>query len=406
MTKLRLGQDAEETNDRSLSTVASASAEGNEVAVPDAPGSAATSADRRTGPQAAADGSAALDMSFISVRTSAGNSYLDAEAAELWRNLESERLGRLLSAGGGFASRGRVLEVAAGLPSVEAPAEELPEYRTRLILSPGSLKLSKGGAAFTPPCVQGDDATTRGVIEGWSSASRARFRNAVASSDWVEWLERPGIPCMLTLTYPGEWLECAPTAADAKRHLRAFKKRWNRRFPEHEMSGIWKQEYQRAPRSAVHFHLFIKRPAVAKLQLQRELAGWWHEIVCSGFERELWDRLSVADASQVPELARRLERLGHHRTKGLSIDEDPTLQARSVSPKHLANYLLKDSGSGSGSSKGYQNVAPQAWLETEPVSNSGLGVLRLRQHRRQGSPVRHVARSLVAPPKFVILEWR
>jgi len=216
--------------------------------------------------------------------------------------------------------------------------------------------------------------TGRGTIVEWSRRSRARMTKAFASVDWMS-ISRcycgesmdaevhtegrcsigQALPlAMVTLTYPGDWLAVCPTGADAKRHLRAFRKRWARAlgWPCH---GAWKEEFQR-PRPqggsqgqrAPHFHLLVPVPVhVDSLGYDQGLGyvetfnAWlsrvWADVVgATGEERE------------------------RHEDAGTGVDFSSTAKMSDV--KRCAVYFLKH-GTKSHDDKEYQHIVPLAWQE-------------------------------------------
>jgi hypothetical protein len=92
----------------------------------------------------------------------------------------------------------------------------------------------------------------RGEVTSWTRKSRARMARQLASLDWSYLADAPGLPAMLTLTYPADWLPVAGSGADVKRHLRMLQKRWQRAWGE-PLRGAWKLEFQ--ARGAPHVHI-------------------------------------------------------------------------------------------------------------------------------------------------------
>lgn len=117
----------------------------------------------------------------------------------------------------------------------------------------------------------------RGVVSSWSPKSRRRMVRTIAECvlDGHGW-------GMVTLTYPGDWLSCVPSPEVAKRQLKAFRKRWERKFGV-QIECIWKLEFQR--RGAPHFHLLIRIPSVALPIVRSWVLETWASIVGSGDPR-------------------------------------------------------------------------------------------------------------------------
>jgi len=64
-------------------------------------------------------------------------------------------------------------------------------------------------------------------------------------------------PAMVSLTYPGDWREWAPSGREIRRHIERFKSRWYRRWGE-PIRGVWVREFQE--RGAPHWHLYVGLP--------------------------------------------------------------------------------------------------------------------------------------------------
>ncbi len=114
----------------------------------------------------------------------------------------------------------------------------------------------------------------RGSISAFSPQSRRRLMRTWAA---LPWHELRGV-AFITLTYPGSAVHVPTDGQVAKAHLKAFRKRWERRFGT--CRGTWKLEFQR--RGAPHFHLWVETPEHVNLSaLRLEVARWWWEIVGS-----------------------------------------------------------------------------------------------------------------------------
>lgn len=84
----------------------------------------------------------------------------------------------------------------------------------------------------------------------------------------------------MTLTYPAVF----PSARTAKKHLRALQERFKRRFPEAELSWVWRMEFQR--RGAPHFHIVaFNLPFIDKEEVRRI----WSEVI--GSDRQVFTRI-------------------------------------------------------------------------------------------------------------------
>lgn len=107
----------------------------------------------------------------------------------------------------------------------------------------------------------------RGNIVGFSSASRLRLLRLIACVR-----RDANLPCFVTLTYPDRF----PDVQEAKRDLKVFLQRLNRRFP---MAGyIWKLEPQE--RGAPHYHLLVW--GVDERDLFDWVARTWYELAGQG----------------------------------------------------------------------------------------------------------------------------
>lgn len=112
----------------------------------------------------------------------------------------------------------------------------------------------------------------RGVISGYSWASRRRFMRLAAM------VRNDIMPVFVTLTYPGEF---PLNPAEWKRHLDIFVKRMVRKW--RVASGFWKLEPQK--RGAPHFHLLLW--GVDYWDLKRYVGETWYQVVGSGDNRHL-----------------------------------------------------------------------------------------------------------------------
>jgi hypothetical protein len=173
-------------------------------------------------------------------------------------------------------------------------------------------------------------------ITEWSRRSRSRMFRAFCELDYGPLLERPGIPAMVTLTYPADWLTVAPDGKTVKKHLKAFRKRWERAW-DLPLLALWKLEFQR--RGAPHVHLFTVVPdgrTVMGQQFREWLSLAWAAVV----------------AHPDPEERRR------HQLAGTGTDYAAGLRSRD--PRRIACYFSKH---GLYAAKAYQNVVPDEWQE-------------------------------------------
>lgn len=211
--------------------------------------------------------------------------------------------------------------------------------------------------------IPGVPCSRRGRINSWSRKSRANMIRVMASIDWTPVVDTSGgtIPAMVTLTLPRDWLTVAPTAAEWKRLVAVFRRRWDRRW--HEVAGVWKGEFQR--RGAPHLHLYCAVPQ--NLEFRWWLSRTWTEIVFGielpqvpGSERV--DRPECnhqADGCSWPEG----REVHDHYRAGTGIDVGEGIRASD--PKRLAIYFAKmASQHNNGASKEYQHIVPREWMAT------------------------------------------
>jgi hypothetical protein len=184
-------------------------------------------------------------------------------------------------------------------------------------------------------CLHGQAAPLREITE-WSRKSRSRMFRAFCELDYGPLLERRGIPAMVTLTYPGDWLTAAPDGKSVKKHLKAFRKRWERAW-DLPLLALWKLEFQ--ARGAPHVHLFTVVPD------GRTAEG-----------KHFRDWLSLAWAAVVnhPDPAEYCK----HVAAGTGVDYAAGLRSRD--PRRIAVYFSKH---GLYAAKGYQNEVPEEWRE-------------------------------------------
>jgi len=110
-------------------------------------------------------------------------------------------------------------------------------------------------------------------IRGWSAQSRRECFRTFAAIKWPERLT------FLSLTYPGDISKSPKTGAEGQRDLKAFRRRWERRFGE--CVGAWKREFQR--RGSLHYHLWLKTPeGVSHEEIRAFVHRAWNEIVAPG----------------------------------------------------------------------------------------------------------------------------
>ncbi len=213
-------------------------------------------------------------------------------------------------------------------------------YIYQVELSPGSVRISK---TLRQPRTSREEIEkhkekmnyqSRESITNWSKKSRSAMVARICSLDYSQMLSDPKRPgAMITLTYPKNWQAVAPTAKQAKRHLRLFRQRYRRAFGE-ELIGLWKQEWQQ--RGACHFHIFCVPPI--NVAFSKWVSTTWSSIV------------SPSDPAERQK----------HLDYGASVDYNKGL--RSKDAKQVSVYFTKH-GSANFGDKEYQNRPPDLWLE-------------------------------------------
>lgn len=194
-----------------------------------------------------------------------------------------------------------------------------------------------------------DDPDPSRVIIGWSRKSRSNFVHRLCQLDYAPMLnDKTRIAAMITLTYPGDWLTVAATGRAVKKHLEAFKMRYERAWGTKPM-GIWKLEFQR--RGAPHFHILMV-PCHGFAGQHRK--GKQRNGVGDGLTFQHWLSAVWADIVAHPDPVQRMK----HEAAGTGLDFAEGLRASD--PRRVAVYFLKH---GQASAKEYQHVVPEEWQE-------------------------------------------
>ena len=179
----------------------------------------------------------------------------------------------------------------------------------------------------------------RGAITSWSRKSRANMCRKLAEYDYNEMFADGRTPAMVTFTYPDDWLTVAPSGTAVKRHLRLWAKRFRTEWTE-TPRYIWKMEFQL--RGAPHLHLGMALPAGTGK---------------SGQPFREWCSRAWADVVDHPDPDQR----ARHLNAGTAVDIIAGVKGRD--PKRLAIYFTKHAAPNSASSKEYQHIVPEAWLQ-------------------------------------------
>lgn len=185
-------------------------------------------------------------------------------------------------------------------------------------------------------------------ILGLSSKARANMVRALCEIDYRPMLSDPTrLPAMVTLTYPTDWLTVAPNGKAAKRHLKAFRKRFIRAWGV-DLLAIWKLEFQR--RGAPHFHLLMVPPhGCARRPGPRARRDAW---VGAELPFKQWLSAVWADIVAHPDPTER-ER---HEGAGTNVSFAEGLRASD--PKRVSVYFTKH---GAFRAKEYQHCVPKEW---------------------------------------------
>ena len=230
-----------------------------------------------------------------------------------------------------------------------------------LIVSPGGMKLQRRWVPDSHPAkfeFRSGGANRGGTsvgragrpVTGFSPKARRGMRWVWNALPWEEVARL----AMVTLTYPGPWREVCPDGQALKRHLRAFRERWRRKWGGAQ--GTWALEFQPRPsrpveqQQAPHFHLYVGRPDVPVEEFEEWASQAWYEVVGSGDRRHLEWGVNVRPCFY--------GRYGGGRENG----------------KRVGDYLWRESG------KLAQKEAPDGF---EGVKWWDVWGLEVREHERQ-----------------------
>jgi len=237
----------------------------------------------------------------------------------------------------------------------------------------------------------------RGEVTAWTRKSRARMTVKLASLDWSYLESGTGLPAMITLTYPADWLPFAPDGPAVKRHLKALLLRWERAWGD-PLTGAWKLEFQR--RGAPHVHIGPVAVPVGKAgdgrraAYEAELLAWQaagqtgrrpycRPAAGDGLGFGAWLAATWADIVGAP----------------ARTDVSYKTGMRCTDPKRLAIYFSKH---GAWSTKEYQNQVPAEWREQGKLPGRFWGYwnlqpctmvvpLRKREHLLISRTLRHLS---------------
>ncbi len=236
-----------------------------------------------------------------------------------------------------FVAPAAIETAASMLPAMPRRAKNDNRTRYAVELSPGSVRVTRhapAGATGKPPGYR-----SKVEIDKWSAKSRANMSARLCSLDYRPLLsDESRTPALITLTYPKEWQVVVPTGSAAKKHLKAFRQRYERKYGQ-PLIGVWKLEFMRRYRNP-HIHIFCAPPN--DIDFRAWLSATWADIV------------------KHPDLTVRAK----HERAGTGIDYEKGL--RSHHAKRVANYFSKH-GSPNKGDKEYQNQPPHEWVDARDV---------------------------------------
>ena len=226
------------------------------------------------------------------------------------------------------------------------PYEDVNDHRYVVQVSPGAVRLAARGWERR----ESASRRGRGEITEWSRRSRRGMTLRLAETDYGPLARLGRVPAMVTLTYPGDWETVVPTGRDAKTHLKAWVRRYERRWGE-TLIMVWKLEFQ--ARGAPHFHLYMSPP------------------LDSGFRR--WLSRSWSEVVDHPDPVQR----ARHEAAGTGVDFAPGLGWSD--PKRIAVYFAKHAAPNNASSKEYQHRVPELWQKPHAGPGRFWGVAGLER---------------------------
>jgi hypothetical protein len=191
------------------------------------------------------------------------------------------------------------------------------------------------------------EGSGRGLILYWSRKSRVNMIRVLAELDYTPLVAPGRVPGIGTLTLPGDWQTVAPTGAEFKKLVYAFKRRWLRAWGESVMAP-WKMEFQR--RGAPHLHFATSIEPGARAGEMRMLGQRYRPAVGDGEYFRQWLSSTWADVVNHPDPVQRL----NNERAGTNWEEDFSLR----DPKRASVYFAKYSVT---KDKEYQNMPPAEW---------------------------------------------
>ncbi len=235
-----------------------------------------------------------------------------------------------------FITKANIEEVLTGLEvKGRNLAKDLNDISYSVSFSPGSIRIARSSHERLGTKSENWQPRKAGVA--WSNKSRSKMLERFSTLDFTPFEDESNIIAFLTLTYPSDWLNVAPTSRSAKRHLLNLRKRFEREFSR-PFYALWKMEFQR--RGAPHFHLLAPVPKGPEFRLW--LSKNWTEVVNHPDELERAKHL--------------LAGTGVDKAKGIAAD----------SAHRISYYFSKHSSANKGP-KEYQNTPPDEWVLTGAV---------------------------------------
>ncbi|OJV57556.1 MAG: hypothetical protein BGO38_05325 [Cellulomonas sp. 73-145] len=236
----------------------------------------------------------------------------------------------------------------------------------------------------------------RGVVRGWSRASRKRMHRTLGELDYSTWMAGPGVQALVTVTLPGVWEPLVRDGREWKHKIRRLQWRWRKEL-DVPWAGLWKFETQK--RGAPHQHMLIRVPAMTAdgtKTFEDWFADTWSEIV--GASELVCHRCHVDHLGYDAALGYGVDHLGYDAWLGYDLEaqvivkDDGTLglawctcpvpdterarhrarhghgtkavdfagMAACTDPRRLSVYFGKH-GAKTGA-KSYQNDPPAAWV--------------------------------------------
>ncbi|WP_410666432.1 hypothetical protein [Amycolatopsis sp. lyj-84] len=224
-------------------------------------------------------------------------------------------------------------------------------------------------------------------VTSWSAKSRSNMIGSYADLDFTPmFTDIDRIAAMLTFTYPRCWGVVAPNGKTVKRHMKAWRKRFERTFGK--IQCIWKLEFQQRHQwvyrdgervynwctcetcakdedgRAPHIHMFTTIPTWRYVHDARgKLVPVVDAVGKPVFGEYLTERVTMEDFktwlstswAAVVDHPDPVEYAAH---VGAGTRVDTTEGGRAADPRRLVTYFAKHGGA---SAKEYQHIVPVRW---------------------------------------------